>query len=132
MFGFNFNFFKKTEYNPALLDIGSGALRCLRWAVKNSAKDKSYLVGYHMGKTYAYLWVLSKYGLVEFLDKRVVYEPINFIKTYRKGRIWIFPPNEPYIWLMKKDFFEAVLVSKQPHQGPTIIKGIRKLCKEIC
>lgn len=126
----------KIILDETILEIGSAGLRCGRWAIKHK-KDKLtakkvFDIGYHTGKCYAYLYSLSLLGLVEFLNPSKILNFHEFMERYGKGKVWVFYEDwtDPVI-LMKESVFEAILKSKQPHQGPIITKEIRKLCQKI-
>ncbi len=120
----------KIIYDNDLMEIASAGLRCGRWFIKHF-KDKkpgsNYLKGYHAGKAYAYLWMLTKVGLVEFMSPDV--QKMAGFKRYKGNRVHIFPKCFTAVTvLMDRKFFEKVLTSKQNQQGPRIVKEIRKLC----
>lgn len=117
-----------------LLQIGSGGLRCGRWAVKHRKNKKEAAeVLWHTGKFYAYMYSLIILDCgVELLDRNKVYKIEEFLKNYRVEKIHLFPSLfTGYVFLMDKGLFDMILESKQPHQGPRIVKEIRKLCPII-
>lgn len=115
-----------------LLEIGSGALRCGRWWAKHATdkKKSGFDKGWHGGKMYAYLYVLAQVGLVQSFDDKKIFDYENYLKNYRKGYIRCFPSIESR-FIMKKNFFEEILKSAQPHQGKGVIRDIRRMCPEI-
>lgn len=122
----------KILYNKELLEIGSAGLRCARWSIKHrkDKKHSKFLKGYYDGKWFAYLYVLSFLGYTEFLHPKIVLEIDEFLERKRKG--WrIIWKSEVLVLIMRKNFFEKVLESKQPHQGSGIIKEMRRIFKEI-
>lgn len=115
-----------------LVEIGSAALRCGRWVLKHrDSKNKKIadIRNYYLGKWYAYLYTLKIAGITEFYTEDELKRNKGFLSKYRKGWmvcLWSWPAV-----IMRKKFFNQVLDSKQPHQGPTITKEIRKMFTEI-
>lgn len=125
----------KLLYDKDILTIISAGLRCGRWGVtrqhkKKKTKKEIHDIGWHLGKTYAYLWMLTILGIAVQVETTIP-DFYKFIKTHYKGRIYLFPGQFHYAILMKKDWFDATLQSEQPHQGKSITRDIRKMCPEI-
>lgn len=115
-------------------EVASAALRCGRYAnvLRKKKNLDKYEIGYHDGKLYAYTWILLQLGLCEFLEKDKVFQIKNFLKTYRKGRIILYPKLKwGFMILIKEKFFEDVLEYMLPVHGIETTNAIRKLCTKV-
>ena len=117
-----------------IMEIGSAALRCGRYAmtIKDKRSPGKRVLGYHEGKLYAYSWVLLQLGLAELLDHRHVYQLGTFLKTYRKGKVILYPGLKwKFLILIDRKTFEDILAHMLPVHGIETTDGVRKLCKVI-
>lgn len=110
------------------MEIGSVFLRCLNWDKKNG-EGVSYSNGYHMGKAYNSLWILTKLGLAGILKaaarkkdigNAVIIDQIFDMGNVGKGRFFI-----------DRDLYGDVMKSIAKDWGKKIAKDISSHCEII-
>lgn len=125
------------EYPKTLLDIASAGLRCGRYVIVNRPKLKkdklkqAQDLGYHMGKFYAYMWVLSQFGLCFIVEKKKIYGYTEYVELVHKGKIDVYKGAFTVGVFMDKRFFYQVMNHNDPHLDKRTVQGITKRCKEI-
>lgn len=122
----------KIIFDSDLTEIGNAGLRCGHWSIKHKRKRDKKLLGWHQGKFYGYMWVLSLFKWVEIFDISIIKNPNKYLKEFYNGWIWIFPSLKwNMVFLMKPKFFEKCLVSPQKENTFELMNEIRKLCRKI-
>ena len=113
-----------------VMDMGASFLRCL-YSERVVFKKKSYQKGYHLGKAYAYFYLLEKTGFA-MLCSPIGVKTLSDNWAVIKG-VYSFD-GFPKQFVVKKTLFEDALELIRVNGGPPLRWGkglVQKIKKEL-
>lgn len=90
------------------------------------------LRGFHLGKLYSYLWILSELGMCEIIEKEKIIGINSFLKAHYRGFVNIYPKLKlTYFFLMEESIFNEVVEYAAPENSRELIASMKNLCRRI-